>query len=224
MDEDPGTDDDESSSESSGTSDSEVQGAREVQGLATILGLPNFFNPPPRDLTIQRFSPFGQRLSEESGQLLARDAVTWHLTYWLNLTVLAVMHGEHSGLVALLVEGDQKSMNDADLRAELAREFTNFLLRNRDNYLEYWTQQTLDGDEARAFLRDVDNLLVDKVRRARVYLYQGEMAMIRDLRNGALEAAQRWFDILYRLHRVLSAEEARNQPPNGIHGEQAPAP
>ncbi|MCJ1468280.1 hypothetical protein MMC07_006908 [Pseudocyphellaria aurata] len=202
-------------------SEPEVEETFEVEGLETILGIPDHFAPPPTGPIIQ-VSPLGQRLSDESAELLARDALIWHLVYWLSLSVFAIMSGEDPILVALLVEIEHKSMPDLELRAGLSHEFDTFLLSNRDNYMRYWASQTLHSAEATAFLLDVGNLLVDKTRRVRVYLESAETAMFRELRHGETETARAFFDTITHCYRVLLAEEA-GRPSSGIVGQQAPA-
>ncbi|MCJ1462446.1 hypothetical protein MMC07_001047 [Pseudocyphellaria aurata] len=201
-----------SSDEASGSpAESEDEYAFEVEGLETILGVPDHFNPPPTGSTI-RLSPLGQQLSDESAELLGRDALTWHLVYWLCLSVFAIMSGEDPVLVSVLVEIEQKSLQDPELTARILREFNNFLLIHRDEYMAYWAQR-LDSDEGRAFLLEVNDLVVDKARRVREYLAYGETAMFQELRHGSPETARRFFEIITRCYRVLLEEEARNQTP-----------
>lgn len=204
-----------------GTDESQSSNESDID-LATILKVPDLVNPPSAGPTFRR-SPLGQQLNEESAGMLAQDALGWHKSYWLSLAVIAIMYGEEPALIGLLIEIEQKEIFDTELRANLALEFDNFLLSNRDSYQQHWIQQTLDCAEAKAFLRDVDKLLEEKVSRARGYLYYAELLLLQELRDGSLETAQTLVDKIHQVYRILSAEEARNQVPDGIHGDaQAP--
>lgn len=81
---------------------------------------------------------------------------------------------------------------------------------------------TLESEEAKPNLRDIDRMLVNKGAKAREYLRRIECMMISILQDRQIKSVRWLFDIIVQIYQKLEKEEkadeeARNREPNGIN-------
>lgn len=188
------------------------------------MGIPSLFNPAAGQ-NVLTLSPLGEPLNDYSAETLDLLPVIWHYVYWLSLGTIAVMSGEDTFLMFLLIDIELQQTPDVELKLALSRDWHLFMRNHREEVQKHWAEQTLESAEAKAFLRDIDRILVDKVRKAREYLPRGERMMIHAYRNGDLQTARLFFKTITHIYEVLkqaedtaSWEVARNQLSNGTHG------
>lgn len=136
------------------------------------------------------------------------------------------MRGEDTTLMALLIEIELQRIPDVRLNIQLSHQWNQFKINYREEFQQFWAQQTLECAEAKAYLRDIDRILMDKVRKAREYLPRGERMMIHAMRNGDTQIARNMFERVCGLYQILGTidaetrEEDRNQLPSSIYGAQ----
>ncbi|MCJ1463130.1 hypothetical protein MMC07_001735 [Pseudocyphellaria aurata] len=193
-----------------------------------IMPVPILFNPPPGQIPGR--SPLGEPLNEQSARYLVQFPLMWHPIYWLNLDVIGIMRGEDSDLMAVLIDMEMARVPNERISTP---EWIWFQLNHRSACRENWELNGLDNDEGRAYLRDLDRILADKVRKAQEYIPHGEWLMIRAMRSGNLAESETLFWRLVNVHRVLREIEAQNieeaptelastPPGEQDHGEQSP--
>ncbi|MCJ1466206.1 hypothetical protein MMC07_004825 [Pseudocyphellaria aurata] len=192
---------------------------------------PSLFSPPPGQIPGR--SPLGEPLNEESARFLVQFPLRWHPIYWLSLGIIGIKYGEDATLMAILVDIEMARIPNERVRNQVIQQWNQFKIDHRQKCLDYWDLEGLDNDEGRAFLRDLDRILVDKVRKAQEYIPHGEWLLTRAMRSGHEDLSQFLFWRLVHLHEALrkihaqNMEEDRtrlrsNPPGEQDHGEQGP--
>ncbi|MCJ1466243.1 hypothetical protein MMC07_004862 [Pseudocyphellaria aurata] len=194
------------------------------------VGIPRLSNPAP-DQNILTLSPLGEPLNDSSAENRDLCPDIWHLVYWLSLGTIGVMYGEDPYLMFLLIDMELQKTPDVPLKLILSRKWHLFIRNFGGEIQRHWTEKTLESAEAKAFLRDIDRILVDKARKARAYLPRGERVMMQALRNGDRRTAEAFFKSINHIYEVVKQTEAAasrdvdvnqvsngtNQLPNGTH-------
>lgn len=165
-------------------------------------------DPAPNGTT-----PLGEPLSLASASHRARDPHMWHQHYWLNLSVIATKCGEHPTLTAIRIEMEQAKLERPEPCAQLRSAQRQFQTANRPRYWRHWTQRTLDDEEARKYVADLERMLVDKERKMKDYLRGVEVEMRESERMDVSE----YYDVFPLARQLLEVEIARDagQPSGG---------
>lgn len=196
-----------------------TSGAQQPNGAQIANGLQRPIEPP------YPLTPLGEPISHTpSAQLLASDPLTWHLHYWLSIGVLGMLRGENPLLMAFRTDIEHyNKIKDVEFRIRLVEAWRTYRQVHLPYFRQQWERLTLESEEAKPYLRDIDRMLVNKGAKAREYLCRIENMMISILRDGQIESARWLFDIIARVYQRLEEEEkadeeARNRKPNGING------
>lgn len=170
-------------------------------------------------------TPLGEPISHFSASFLAEDPLAWHMHYWLSLEVVGVMRGEDAMLMALRVEWEQELLLGDGIKIQLLTDnvWPRYRILNRERYEQFWAQMTVESEDARWYLRDVDRMLVDKARKTRAKLRRSERMM-----QAALQAVSIDIEELTQQYGKLQEEEtaeaeARNRLSNragGAHNQE----
>ncbi|MCJ1461657.1 hypothetical protein MMC07_000254 [Pseudocyphellaria aurata] len=151
-------------------------------------------------------TPLGEILNQHSAMILARHPVWWHLVYFIDLSVVAVLRGEDPALMALRIEIEQNNIADRSIRSGVLDQWSTYLRDFRDMCEQNWRERTLASVEASGYLRDLDRMLENKLTKAFSYLHRIERQMIFSLRNADVEIARGLFEKLGELYRKLREE------------------
>lgn len=174
---------------------------------------------PPNPLT-----PLGEPISHTpSAHLLASEPLKWHLHYWLSIDVLGMLRGENPLLMAFRTDIEHYKIKDVEFRIRLVEAWRTYRQVHRPYFRLQWERLTLESEEAKPYLRDIDRMLVNKGAKAREYLRRIENMMISILRDGQIESARWLSDIIAQVYQKLedeekADEEARNRKPTGKNG------
>lgn len=160
-------------------------------------------------------TPLGAPINQASAMLLAKDPLAWNLQYWLDLGLIGNLRGEDIMLMGLRIEIEYSKTLDPALRIQFQNAWIKYQIRNRAERVRYWSQMTLDSEDAKPYLRDLNTMLVDKGRKTRDYLRSAETAMSQEQENLNFGRAQVIFDRLARIYPKLRQEEAGNAGAGG---------
>lgn len=106
-------------------------------------------------------SPLGHLLSQGSVDSLAKDPLQWHLKYWLNIWTVALLRGEKPLPMLSWIDLEHDKTPDRELKLKLQNAWDQHLIDNSETYSRHWTLLTLESPAAKAYLRDIDRLLVN---------------------------------------------------------------
>lgn len=103
------------------------------------------------------------------------------------------------------------------------RDWRTYRVTNHAECQRNWGRLTLESEEAKPFLRDIDRMLVDKGPKTREHLHRLQSAMVSFLRATEIDTARAMFERIAQIYQKLEEEEtvdeqARNRQPNGING------
>lgn len=169
--------------------------------------------PDPADASDFR-TPLGEPIDQVSAANLAKDPLLWHLTYWLDLCTVGNLRGEDEILLALRMEMEVDKMLDMELQSAIYDAWFRFFMDNSEESARNWIQRTLESDEAKPYLRDIDRMLVDKARKTRQHLGHLERHMLTSLQEGDAEKAKKFFEKLAPVYPKLLREEAADAARN----------
>lgn len=147
-------------------------------------------------------TPLGEEMTVCSAKLRAEDPLKWLREYWLNIIAVGTVWGYDVTLLAL-------GMEHARLEDEIDDEFNmtwcQYEDSNSEAYVEKWERMTLDSEEAKRYLRDIDRMMVYGHFKNSEYLQAAEQKMIDVLRAGKVKVAQRYFNGLGLIYQKLEA-------------------
>ena len=177
-----------------------------------------------------------------------QNPVEWHLNYWLNVFVVAMMRGENPTLTLVRIEREQSLMDDERVGYHVQSMWLQFRRDHQANVQGIWEQLGLEDGNADIIIEDIGSMLVDKERKMMNYLLIKEAEMLHEVRNSRPEQARARSDQLCNIYDHLRVEttadmerraneaaemerraneaaeterranEARNQLPNGVNG------
>lgn len=161
----------------------------------------------------------------------AQDPLSWHLHYWLSISVIGILRGEDNELMGFRIEMEHSKMNPL-MQAGFRTAWDQYWRQNIEECQRYWEVKTVDSDEAIWYMRDIDAMLEHKVQKASNYLCRKGMLMLNALQATRLEDARVLFEKIITVHTKLQEEarrhsaridaardaEARNQLPEGTDG------
>lgn len=153
-------------------------------------------------------TPLGEPINQRSAAFLIHDPLTWHLNYWLNIGVIAILRGEDSVLTTLRIEHEILNMLDLGLSSAVFRAWPQFWSTNSEEGKRHWAQKTLESNEAQHYLNDINRMLVNKGQKVRSYLSDRNRLMMDSLEAGKFAAAKDSFNELVFVYRKLREEEA----------------
>lgn len=148
-------------------------------------------------------------MDQASASRRARDPLTWHLQYWLDLDIIALLRNEDGILTGIRIDMEQEKIADTALKNQLQNGRKQFQRDNLDAYMRHWHQKTLDDEEAQKYVRDLDRMLVDRGPKMRAYIRLMEMEMNEYGRTGDLSRASQHLGLHHLARRRLEAEENR---------------
>lgn len=167
-------------------------------------------------------------MSQEYANDREEDPLVWHLTYWLNILVIARLRGENELLTAIRIEREQSLIPDLELRSQVQSMWVQFQRVHRAGFLHVWQQFGLESEDAHLSLVDIDNMLMDKETKTMDYVQILEAQMVDMVRNSQLDKARALLDRLADVHHELREEamadaeiranEARDRLRNDING------
>lgn len=184
------------------------QAVTRAQAAIETLGLSD--PPDPSDSQ----TPLGEPLDQVSAAALAKDPLAWHLRYWLDLCTVGNLRGEDEILLALRMEIEVNKILDMELHSAFYDAWFQYVMDNSEESARNWIQRTLESDEAKRYLRDIDRMLEDKARKTRHYLGHLERLMLTSLQEGDAETAKMFFQKLAPVYPKLLREEAADTARN----------
>lgn len=171
-------------------------------------------------------TPLGGPMTRYSASRLAQDPLTWHMQYWLALGTVGMLRGEDEALMGFRIEMEHDKMY-TEQKARFRALWNQYRRLHVEACQQHWEEMTVDSEEAKWYIRDIDAMLVDKVQKARQYLVRQEMRMLAALQATRFDLAQVLYDGLVKIYAKLQEEatrdaareaEARNRLPNGVNG------
>lgn len=179
----------------------QAQQPDQVQTTAGNAALPNSQN-----LSVFR-TPLGGLLSQYSAARQFQNPLLWHMTYWLDLGVVGVLHGQDPVLMAFRIRMEQEKM-DPWLKDGFRRTWKQYRTRNLEECVEYWVR--IATVEAKGYLGDIDRMLVNKAQKARNQLILQEELMHKALRELRFHKASKLFMGIVNVYEKLVEEETRD--------------
>lgn len=187
---------------------------------------PSSETPEPHD-SLDPSDPrtlLGEPMNRVQADLLAEDPLKWYLEYWLSLGIVGVLRGEDKILMAFMIDIEQSRIPEQNILTQLRHEWDPFRNANEEQFLQHYLRTSMESEEVKRYLRDIDRMMVDKVQKMRTYLSGMEMLMSATLRPGELDAELSFFYNVDRIRPRLEEEKTadavqRRQLPDGINGE-----
>lgn len=172
-------------------------------------------------------TPLGEPMTQAWASQKADSPLQWHMHYWLNLDVLAMLCRQDMTLTALRLEMEQEKIEDPSLRTQLQNGRARFQRDNKRACLRYWKRKPRDDEEIQMYWRDLGRMLEDKGPKMRDYLRRMEVRVRNLPRNVNYTRRNDYFNLICRARQKLRQEEekdadARNRlsiGPNGIHNQ-----
>lgn len=121
-------------------------------------------------------SPLGEPLGPVSASQRAADTLTWDLRYWLDFKLIARLYGSDPMFLVLRIEMQHDKIADPVLKRKIKRTWHQFQRRYTKNCVLYWKHVGPEHIGVKAFLRDLQRLLV-KEEPLRDYLLLMEIEM-----------------------------------------------
>lgn len=165
---------------------------------------------PTVDLT-----PLGGPVNGATALLRDQDSLKWHLNYWLDLYTIAIISGQDMILMAARIDKEHEEITDLGFRAELKDNWYNFLLTYSGQVLLHWNQTSLNSEEAKMFLSDIDRLLENKGKKMRDYICMLVILMNEHSRREDEVNATKVYRQIRRLIQRMRQEEARDAEAEG---------
>lgn len=154
-------------------------------------------------------TPLGEPMNRAQAFMRAELPLPWHLQYWSDIDVIGDLRGEDTIVIALMIEVEHENIPEEWIKTALLRDWHRFEVLNKEPNERRWVQRTLEDEEAKKVLRDIDRMLVDKVQKAKRHLQRVERYMITSIRDGDNETAKRHFAKLTQCYQKLQEEERR---------------
>lgn len=133
----------------------------------------------------------------------------WHMEYWLALGSVGILRGEDPLLMSFRIEMEHDKMHPM-LKEGFRATWNEFRAKNDAKYQRHWTQMSLESDEAKCHIRDIDRMLVNKGQKARKYLDGIETRMDIALHESRFDEARQLFQGLTKVYAKLQEEETRD--------------
>lgn len=164
-------------------------------------------------------TPLGEPITNQaSAMLLAEDPLTWHLRYLLNLGAIGNILGEDVIVMHVMIDAVIRRIADPAFRTQIRGAWYNFHVYNREEYMRHWRQRTLEDEEAKACLRDLARMLVNRRQKKRDCVRFLGKVMSNDLRDGNVRRARRNSYLINSINQALQQAETRNRLRNGTSG------
>lgn len=155
-------------------------------------------------------TPLGEPMDQASASERARDPLTWHLRYWLNLDIIAALRDEDVVLTGIRIDMEHEKIADPMFQIQLRTAWRQFQIDHLRASMLRWIQKTLDDQEAQKYVRDLDRMLVDKGLKMQARIRRMEHDMDESARTGHFPAVLRQLS-LHRLARQrLHKEEEKD--------------
>lgn len=155
-------------------------------------------------------TPLGEPMDRSQAFMRAELPLPWHLQYWSNIDVVGVLRGEDEVFMKLMIEAEHENIPEEWIKTALLRDWHRFQIRNNEPNRRRWVRRTLEDEQAKKLLRDIDRMLADRYQKARSHLQRVETLMITSLRDGDNETAKMHFAKLSQCYQLLLEEERRD--------------
>lgn len=160
-------------------------------------------------------TPLGEPINQISAKLLAEDPVAWHLDYWLNIGEVGTLYGKDSILMRLRVDIEITNTPNRQLKSAICNRWNHYYTANKAETKQYWEQETLESQRAKAYIRDIHRMEARKQLKMKNYLGNAEGLMVNAMRAARLEEARVYFNKLSVVYRKLIEEKNQDAEKTG---------
>lgn len=155
-------------------------------------------------------TPLGEPMNEASALERTEDPISWHLRYWLSIAVIACLRGEDIILTGIRIDMELDKIAHTEIKTRVRNARKPFQKDNMEGYKWYWTQKTLDDQDAQKYVRDLDRMLVDKGQKMSECIRDIEMKMDEYARDRNFERVFTSLAIYSLIKKRMQKEEQRD--------------
>lgn len=147
-------------------------------------------------------------MTQHSASCQAQDPLTWHLRYWLNLLIIGSLRGEDEELLTFRVEMEWMKL-DSRLKDQLYSNWVEYKKKKLEASYWFWQEMTVESEEAKWYMSDIDTMLMDKVQKARDFLDTRKSLLRSTIQAWKFEEALELCHAITSLTRKLEEEAIR---------------